>query len=293
MFRNVIVGVDGRSGGRDAVALACRLLDSQGQLSLVHVHLETTTAVVHEFDSSAQDEARQLLERERDKAGGVAELASIGAASVAAGLRRYAEENAGDLLILGTCHRGVVGRVLAGDDTRDSLQCAPCAVAIPPRGYAESPVPIEVIGVGYDASAESQAALSEARELAGRGDIEIRVLIIAATVRFNGSKLATLNSAVGTDSRLIEMLRQLSEFDHVIARAAYGLPVEELGSFGEEVDLLLLGSRRGGPEGRLVLDRTSKHLTRSAKCPLLIPYLTAIDPESGGWPTSSPAPREF
>jgi nucleotide-binding universal stress UspA family protein len=281
MFKNVIVGVDGRSGGRDAAALAHRLLDHRGKLTLVHVHLETTAVIVHEFDSAAQKEAQRLLESEREAAGGVAEVASIGGTSVAAGLHRYAEEHGADLLIVGTCRRGVVGRVLVGDDTRSSLQCAPCAVAIPPRGYAEVSAPIEIIGVGYDASAESEAALAKARELAGGGGVEIHALIVVAAVRFDGSKLAPLNSVMGTDPRLNELRRRLGELDYVTARPAYGIPVEELGTFGEEVDLLLLGSSIEGPKGRLIANRISKHLARASRCPLMVFPLAPIQPEFG------------
>jgi nucleotide-binding universal stress UspA family protein len=270
MFKNVIVGVDGRGGGRDAAALARRLLAPQGRLTLVHVHLETTAVIVHEFDSSAREEAQKLLEGEREAAGGEAELAHIGGTSVAVGLHRYAEEHGADLLVVGACHRGVVGRVLAGDDARDSLQGAPCAVAISPPGYVESSTPIEIIGVGYDGSAKSHAALARAAELAGGAGAEIHALILVAAVRFDGPKLAPMDSAMGTDPRLNDMLEQLNQLDRVTARAAYGLPAEELGTFGEEVDLLLLGARSEGRKGRLVVERIPKHLARAAQCPLLI-----------------------
>ncbi len=38
MFENVIVGVDGRPNGRDAIALASRLLGSDGKLTLANIH---------------------------------------------------------------------------------------------------------------------------------------------------------------------------------------------------------------------------------------------------------------
>jgi nucleotide-binding universal stress UspA family protein len=271
MFKNVIVGTDGRSGGHDAVALGRRLLDPHGLLTLVHVHLETTAVIVHEFDSVARDEDRRLLERERKAAGGEAEVAGIGGTSVADGLHHYAEENAADLLVVGTCHRGFVGRVLSGDDTRDSLRCAPCAVAISPPGYADVPAPIEVIGVGYDASPESQAALRKARELARDGGAEVHALIVVSAVRFDGSRLAALNSVMATDPTLNEMRRHLAELAHVTAtRPVFGPPVEELNTFGEEVDLLLLGAPGDGPEGRLAAGRVSKHLARAGRFPLLV-----------------------
>jgi nucleotide-binding universal stress UspA family protein len=280
MFEKVIVGVDGRSGGRDAAALARRLLDPHGRLTLVHVHLETTAVVVHEFDSSAREEAQRLLQSEREAVGGEAEIAHAGGTSVAVGLHRFAEEHNSDLLVIGASRRGFVGRVLAGDDARSSLQGAPCAVAVSPSGYADSPNPIEVIGVGYDDSAESQGALASAGDLAGGTGAEVHALILVAMIRFDGS-LTPMNGVMGTDPRLTGIARRLSRLDRVRVRPAYGLPVEELRSFGSEVDLLVLGSGGPKPEGRVVLDRTSKSLTRSPNCPVLVLPSASADDRGG------------
>ena len=37
MFRNVVVGVDGSEGGRDAIALAGRLAQAQTEITLAYV----------------------------------------------------------------------------------------------------------------------------------------------------------------------------------------------------------------------------------------------------------------
>jgi hypothetical protein len=52
---------------------------------------------------------------------------------------------------------------MLGDDTRSALNGAPCAVAIAVRGYAEHPRPLVTIGVGYNDTPESEAALALAR----------------------------------------------------------------------------------------------------------------------------------
>jgi nucleotide-binding universal stress UspA family protein len=270
MFKNVLVGVDGSSGGRDALALALRLLNAAGQLTLIHVHLETTGIVVHEFDSSARDDAQRLLENEREAAGRTAELLSIGAASVGAGLHRVAEQNAADLLVVGTCRHGFVGRVLLGDDTRASLDGAPCAVAIAPLGYAQTSAPIEVIGVGYDASPESDAALALARTLASDSDVKVRALSVVSALPYAYAGLAPMNLGSQIDTLLGEARDRLDTLDGVEGRAAYGLPGEELAAFSEEVNLLLVGSRSYGPVRHLMLGSTSRHLTRTARCPLLV-----------------------
>ena len=83
------------------------------------------------------------------------------------GLHRQAEEQHADLLVVGSCSRGAFGRAMIGDDTRAALNGAPCAVAIASRGYAaRAGNPIARIGVAYNGSPESKAALAMARELA-------------------------------------------------------------------------------------------------------------------------------
>ena len=270
MFKNVLVGVDGRAGGRDAIALAGRLVDDQGQLTLIHVHQETTGIVVHDFDSSARDEAQRLLEGERDAAGVTAKLVSTAAPSVGSGLHRVAEESAADLLVVGTCRHGFVGRVLLSDDTRASLEGAPCAVAIPPLGYAQRSKPIGVIGVGYDRSPESHAALDLARVLAAEGNIKIKVLTIVSALPFSYAGLAPMDLGSEIDGLMSEARDRLNALDDVEGHAVYGLPGEELAVFGDDVDVLLVGSRSYGPQRHLMLGSTSKHLARVSRCPLLV-----------------------
>lgn len=195
---------------------------------------------------------------------------SIAAPSVGAGLHRVAEQNAMDLLVVGTCRHGLVGRVLLGDDTRASLDGAPCAVAIAPLGYAQTSTPIEVIGVGYDASPESDAALALARTLAAEIDAKVRVLSVVSALPYAYAGLAPMDLGSQIETLLGEARNRVDALDGVEGRAAYGLPVEELTAFGEEVDLLLVGSRSYGPARHLMLGSTSRHLTRTARCPLLV-----------------------
>ena len=59
---------------------------------------------------------------------------------------------------------------------------------------------------------------------------------------------------------------------------AVGLPGEELVAFGDEVELLVVGSRGYGPVRRMMLGSTSMHLARAARCPLLVlPRPMALD----------------
>src|SRR5437588_461483 len=59
MFKNVIVGMDGRGGGRDAIALATQLLDGEGKLTLAHVR-QGPTNPYHAIAPGLLDAYREL-----------------------------------------------------------------------------------------------------------------------------------------------------------------------------------------------------------------------------------------
>ena len=80
---------------------------------------------------------REMLERERDAIGVVAELTGMFARSVGSGLHQLGTDYGADLLVVGSSSRGPVGRVLAGDDARGTVSGAACPVAVAPHAYAE------------------------------------------------------------------------------------------------------------------------------------------------------------
>ena len=134
MFKNALVGVDGRPNGRDAIALATRLTDPDAKLTLAHVHtgnVHPLHAITPGLVAEERQASGKLLEEERT-AGEVssAELVTVEAATPGAGLHRRAEAQGADVLVLGSCGRGLVGRAMLGDDTRAALNGSPCAVAI-------------------------------------------------------------------------------------------------------------------------------------------------------------------
>ena len=262
MFNNVLVGVDGRPSGRDAIALASRLADPDRKLTLAHVHGGET--------AEEQRGSHELLEQERSAAGAEAELISHVSASPGRGLHEQAERMAADLLVVGSCHHGVFGRTMLGDDTRAALNGAPCAVAVASLGYAGHPEPIAKIGIGYDESEESKVALAAAQQLATATGASVHALEVVAIPTYAFTGFAAPVSGEGLDEMLEQRDDRLKELTDVDARAVYGLAGEELAAFGDEVDVLVVGSRGYGPMRRLVLGSTSDYLERHARCSLLV-----------------------
>jgi nucleotide-binding universal stress UspA family protein len=273
MFKNVLVGVDGRPNGRDAIALASRLTDPDGKLTLAHVHsgeLRPSHAITPGLVREERQAPEKLLERERATADVSAELISIVSMSPGRGLHLQAEEQNADLLVVGSCSHGAVGRVMLGDDTRAALNGAPCAVAIASLGYAEHPAPIAKVGVAYNESPESKAGLAVARELAAptRASVHALEVVPITTYAYTGLVPSAIGDSI--DAMLQEANGRLKKLSGVEARAVYGLTGEELASFGDGVDILVVGSRGYGPMRRLVLGSTSHYLERHARCSLIV-----------------------
>lgn len=272
MFRNVIVGVDGRQNGRDAIALASRLLAEGGKLTLAHVHsadLRAFQAIGPELVAEEEQSSQELLQRERAETGVQAELVSVTTATPGRGLHEQAEAQGADLIVVGSCSRGLLGRAMLGDDTRAALNGTPCAVAIAARGFAAAQTELKRIGVGYDGSPESTAALGTARELTARsgGDLSVLEIVTIPPVMYTGLMPPLLGESV--DQMIEEANVRLQGMPDVKGRAVYGVPGEELAAFGDELDLLVVGSRNFGPVRRRVAGSTCNYLERHARCSLL------------------------
>jgi nucleotide-binding universal stress UspA family protein len=273
MFKNVLVGVDGSANGRDAIALARRLTDREGKITLAHVHrdgLDLIKGVERDLLAADREASGKLLEEERSASGVDAELRSVVASSPGAGLHGQAELQGADLLVVGSCRHGALGRAVLGDDARAALNGAPCAVAIASHGYADGASELAKIGVAYNALPESEAALAAAQEVARAtgAKVLLRQASYLPTSAYSGFAALDLGNTI--EAMVKEADRRIAEIPGVTGKAVYGPPDAELEAFSDQVDLLVLGSRSYGPLKRLMLGSTSNYLARHAGCSLLV-----------------------
>src|SRR5690242_1497398 len=164
MFTTIVVGVDGREGGRDALALAGRLaLLDGGELIAVRVlpfDYYVSRAGSPPYSSLAEQDAKAELAHELEEAGVTARIRVLGDNSPARALHRVAEESRADMIVVGSTHHSRTGRVFAGDDAAGTVHGSPCPVAIAPRGLAGREWQhVARIGVGYDSGPEAEQAL--------------------------------------------------------------------------------------------------------------------------------------
>ena len=158
----VLVAVDGASGGRDAIALARVLAPPSARMVLTNVY-----GVGGEAGAPRS-------------AGGLAGRA----------LHRLARKESAELLVVGSSHRGPTGRTMLGGQTLAALNGSSCAVGIAPRGYGMAEPDVRTVGVGDAGTAESELAVSVARELAERHGAALEVR--AVTEGDPAEELATM-----------------------------------------------------------------------------------------------------
>jgi nucleotide-binding universal stress UspA family protein len=207
-------------------------------------------------------------------------------------LSQLARAEAADLVVLGSTHHGPVGRILPGTTVARLLADAPCAVAVAPPGFGKpsgldtewrplsggiEDVGMRVVGVGYDGSRAAGEALKIAAGLAIPNGAALRVYAVAP-------KHAPVPSADGS-GHSPGAPTEAGVLQQALHDAVAGLPSETRalpafmrGSAATElidavrlgVDLLVLGSRVGGPLRRNFHHSISNAVLAEAPCPVLI-----------------------
>ena len=272
----LLVGFDGSDGGRDALELARVLGSSEGADTLVVAVQPYGPLPVPfaELEHDAAAEAEPLLEEARERLAGMdVEGRAFGGGSPAGVLIDVAEREDIDLIVLGSPHRGTLGRALIGSVAQSVLHGSPAAVAIAPRGYSEHRHDaFERVAIAYDGTPESKAALARAGQLAEASHAAVWVLtVVAPPVALPGAVGYTPVNPPEPARIIEEGVRALEDRVPVEGRRLDGAPAPVLAEACESgVDLLVVGSRGYGPAARVLLGSVSTKLINSAPCPVLV-----------------------
>jgi nucleotide-binding universal stress UspA family protein len=292
-FDHVVVGVDGRDGGRDAVALAVAL--GAHRLTLVGAYAHDgdltapATAATERYRDLLRADMTRALEATRMQSGLIADVKAIPEPSPARALHRVAHERRADLIVVGSSHHGLVGQLLLGDVSRAVLHDSPCPVAIAPRGYHEHPNRTGPVAVGFDGRDESRQALALATRLAtASGEpLEVHVVregptVVIATMAYTDDLIEMDAEDAARAQRVLE--QALAEAPEGTTGMVHkGSPVTELAEVGERAGLLILGSRGWGATRRVMLGSTSDRVLHRVRCPVLVvPRGAATDPAGDG-----------
>jgi len=176
----IVVGIDASPGAQDALTFAGRVAEVSGAsvvLASVFPYSDTPSRVsTRALREELQADAQALLDRTAATSGtSIAATVTIADPSPARGLHHMAVESDAAVVVVGSTHRGPAGRVVPGSTGERLLHGSPCPIAVVPSGYADAG-PIATIGVGYDGSPESEAALAAACTLARSFGAALRVI---------------------------------------------------------------------------------------------------------------------
>ena len=276
MFKSVVVGIDGRSGGRDALALA-RTLAPEAQLVCAFAYpydQMPTRGSSPAYATALEEQAEPLLRDECGEAGDGARRMTVADLSPARALHRVGEELETDLIVIGSSHRGPAGRLLAGDVGRGTLHGAPCPVAVAPHGYRDAVGPLRTIGVGYDGGPEAEEALALAHELAEANDAQLRIITVVTPAQVNWPAHGYIVDWDGYERERRERAQELVE--DAAGRTGgegevlVGAMPRALETASGALDLLVMGSRGWGATRRTLLGSAAHHVIHSAACPTLV-----------------------
>jgi nucleotide-binding universal stress UspA family protein len=277
-FRRILVAYDGSARAQDALVLAQRLRDPDwGVLTLACVVTDRWHFPRRPRPPAdpLQESVAGLLEEGRAQvAPGVpVRLRSPVASSAARGLTEIAEAEGADLVVVGSSRRGQAGRVALERTSGRLLQGAPCAVAVAPAELRD-PDPFRHVGIAYDGSPESDAALHAGYAIAAANGAAVSLFhaFVAGSAwdaapdenverkaRLHAQELldnAADSAPHGVNPRTVLLF---GAPEHVIADACDGI-----------VDLLALGSRGYGPVQRALLGSVSERLVDGAGQPVLV-----------------------
>jgi nucleotide-binding universal stress UspA family protein len=203
----------------------------------------------------------------------------VSSKSDARGLLDVANEEGCDLIVVGSTHRGVAGRILIGSVGERLLHGSSCAVAVAPKHFSDRVDGLHVIAAAFDGSAESRAALVAAADLALAAHATLRVIAVAVPKQTYGGAASVGVSATALQAsvreRLEEDLRQTLDLLPRSIRAAGtvhgGSPATTIAEECEKgVDLLFLGSRGRGPLRTVLLGSVAAELMQTAPCPVIV-----------------------
>jgi len=275
--RRIVLGFNDSSEARDAQQLAAglaRIADAEViAASAFELPLLPLTLLDPEPGQFPGTEA--LLPEVSDEMPGVRVRAvAVASSSPARALHDLASGEEADLIVIGSSHRGAMGRVFPGSVGDRLLHGAPCAVAVAPRGYARGEhFGFGLVGVGFDGRPEAQRAVAVARRMAADLDATLRIIAAFPPPVRQSDRAEQRERLQGQLDEAAVFARQPDAGGRVVEVETVlrdGDPAEVLADAAIELDLLLVGSRGYGAIRRTMLGGVGCQVIRTSPCPVIV-----------------------
>jgi nucleotide-binding universal stress UspA family protein len=276
MRKSIIVAIDPERDDDAPLAVGAALARITGSSLMVvgaYLHDPITNAV--SYGTVDKDlRAHALQELEARTTGVDADLYVKGGPSPARVLHDAAVELDARMVVVGSTHRGPVGRVAPGTTAERLMHGAPCPVAIVPAGVGEDWTPAS-IGVGFIDVEDGHGALRAAAALSRAARAELRA-VTAVEPLMPTARIAPYGAGGQAESARVAQ----AELDAAIAELPTGTPVtgevvaahaqDALVELSTKVDLLVCGSRGYGPLRAVLTGSVSHAVVRKAHSPVVV-----------------------
>jgi nucleotide-binding universal stress UspA family protein len=277
MSKTVLVGVDEHPTAHDAVVLGAALAAAtHDELAVAHVYpldpMADAIALGAPAANPLRDEATEIVRQAIADVAPEARVVVAPARSVAQGMHLQAVGERAEIIVVGSSHRGQVGRAALGTHSTRVVHGAPCAVAVAPRGFAETAAHIRTIAVALDRSEEAADALAFARRVATATDAHLRLVACLPPQVAEWGRYRYVPNQLG----YADLARQVADQVLGVARPGEETEVRDgsvakaLIDVSQSVDLLVMGSRSYGPSRRLLLGSVSEAVVRGSHCPVVV-----------------------
>jgi nucleotide-binding universal stress UspA family protein len=271
----MVLGYDGSEQARDALALA-RLFAAGNERSIVVTYVlpqgQPFDARTREYIKDIQARNHAVLDPAMAELEGLkAEARPIESSSPARGLHEVADEEGASLVVIGSTHRGPVGRVVLGSVGEILLAGTPAAVAVAPKGFAGNVAgAVKTVSVGFNRAAEGLAAVRTAAGLASALGAKLRAIAVDegfVHVRHSRASRETSKHALEDELETALAAAQAPDVERVLLKGGAASSIAEACAGS---DLLVIGSRSYGPLHHTLLGSVSAKLMRSSPVPLLV-----------------------
>jgi nucleotide-binding universal stress UspA family protein len=178
-------------------------------------------------------------------------------------LQETASRFGAGLIVLGSTHRGAVGRIAMGSLTQRVLGGAPCPVAVGPRGFSDKVVAPERVGVAFVDTPGGWAALRAGAAMARHTGAGLIAYTVIESHTHDGDRR-------GAELAVERAIAEHAEDINSEARVLSDGGVDALVSESRGLDFLVRGCRGHGPVRRPLALGLPSRLARQVACPLVV-----------------------
>lgn len=286
----IIAGFSSSRQGTAPLNLAVQLSRTTGENVVAAAIVERAVPsgldpIEDEYQGYVAAQATKSLERVVEKIRGDLDVSLVvhQASSIPRGLTELVEQHGADLVVVGSSSSGLLGRVALGSVTERLVHTAAVPVAIAPRGYPLSPVPVQRLTAAYGGAADAVGLITTSAELAKKWSVRLRIasFTVRPVTMYGGSIERSAENLVvkqwtrKTMDAALEQLEdarrrvEIPDVDVVIGAGTDWRDAVD-GIAWQSGDLLLLGSGAAGPVSQVFLGSAASKILRHAAVPVMI-----------------------